>query len=169
MGVNNTAFQFYGTNNAYVSTPALNFNSNAMTIVALVQQTAFLNAWGTIVSEHVTTGVGGDVFIFAAGNDKLTPQMCWANENTTLNFYPSFYFGNGVWSFIAVSLDASQFVIYGDVGDGNGLQSAPLTGFVPESLALAGTLAIGQEPGYSRAWNGWHRATCHLQPRALLR
>ena len=134
----NTGAEFYnGQANSFVTVPALNLRTNAVTFVAWLNPVGSqANYTGLLMTRAGSTqaGVG-----YTTGNQL---GYTW-NNNTTWSFQSGLVVPTNQWSLAAVAIAPAQAVLY--LINSNGLQSA--TNVVAHAAEIwDGTAQIGNDP-----------------------
>ncbi len=146
----NTAAQFAnGVNNSWVTTPALNLNTNAVTITAWIYPVGSQAAYTGLVFCRSGSTVAGMNLDSTGENLGYT----WNNNSSTWGWSSGVQPPAGQWSFVALVVQSSAATVY--LINTNGVQSA--TNFVANvSQAFGGTGTIGTDSYASpaRAFNG---------------
>ena len=143
---NNLAAQFNGTNSD-ISLPALNLNTNAVTITGWIKSSGTQTAWsGLLFCRAGTTGAG---FHFGTANEL---RYTWNNTGGSYNWNSGLVPPTNVWTFVALVIQPGQTIIY--MATNATLQSA--TNVLANAVqAFAGTSYLGYDPNSgTRRFNG---------------
>ena len=143
---NNLAAQFNGSDSD-VNLPAINLNTNTVTITGWVKRSGTQTAWSGIVFCRAGTTASG--FHFGTANEL---RYTWNNSGSTYGWSSTLVPPDGVWTFVALAISPSQAIIY--MATNGTLQSA--TNVVANAVqAFAGTSYLGYDPNSgSRRING---------------
>ncbi len=142
---NNTAAQFNGSSSS-VSLPALNLNSNTVTISGWVKRSGSQASWaGIFFCRSGSTAVG---LHFGTANEL---RYTWNNASNTYNWNSGLVPPDGQWTYVALAVQPTKATIY--MSTASGLSSA--TNTVSHAVqAFAGTAYLGQDPNGGRWFNG---------------
>ncbi|HWX19002.1 MAG TPA: LamG-like jellyroll fold domain-containing protein [Candidatus Binatia bacterium] len=134
---------------SWVTIPALNLNTNAVSIVAWVNLTFPQQNWaGILTCRHGSSQAG---FNFSDTKNELV--YTW-NNNTTFSYHSGLIVGTNMWSMVALVVTPTNATFY--CGDTNGLRSAFITlSNKAEVFNGTGTLAEDDTYGLSRALEGY--------------
>ena len=134
---NNLAGQFNGTDSD-VAIPALNLNTNAVTITGWIKRSGTQTSWsGTVFCRSGTTVSG---LHFGTANEL---RYTWNNSGGTYNWNSGLVPPDGVWTFVALAVSSSQTVMY--MATNATLQAA--TNVLANAVqAFAGTTCLGYDP-----------------------
>ncbi|WP_035611424.1 LamG-like jellyroll fold domain-containing protein [Haloferula sp. BvORR071] len=144
---NNTAYKFNG-NGSRVTIPALNLNSNTVTITAWVKRSGNAASFSGIVFSRAGNTVAGLTF----GNSNEL-RYTWNDTGGSYNWNSGLIPPDGQWTFVALVVEPGQAKIYMDPG--TGLVSAT-NGISHAIEEFNGLTCIGQDTsGSSRTFNGW--------------
>ncbi len=138
----------------YVAVPALNLNTNAVSVVAWVYPFApVTNGAGILFSRGSTYAVG---LSYLGGARTFPNQLSytWNQTNAATYTWPSRVFTPpGQWSFVALTISPTQAVLYAAT---NGLLTASTNAIAHTNELWDGPTAIGSDTasGPSRAFNG---------------
>ncbi|HEV2211626.1 MAG TPA: LamG-like jellyroll fold domain-containing protein [Verrucomicrobiae bacterium] len=136
----NLADQFNGTDSD-VALPALNLNTNTVTISGWVKRTGTQTGWSGLVfcrSGSTTAGLH-----FGTGNEL---RYTWNNAGSTYNWNSGLIVPDGVWTFIALAIEPTRATIY--LATNSILYSATNNVANPVQ-AFAGTTYLGYDPNSS--------------------
>ena len=137
---------FNGTN-ANISIPALNLNSNILTITAWVNPNGAQNPYSAIFFNRANTTVSG--FHFGVTNEL---RYTWNNSSGTYSASSGLVPPAGVWTFVALVIEPTRARIYMAT---NGGALLSWTNNVANAVqAFDGTSYIGQDPTGGRFFNG---------------
>ena len=138
---------FNGTN-ANISIPALNLNSNILTITAWVNPNGAQNPYSGIFFNRANTTVSG--FHFGVTNEL---RYTWNNSSGTYSASSGLVPPAGVWTFVALVIEPTRARIYMTT---NGGALSSWTNNVANAVqAFDGTSYIGQDPtSGARCFNG---------------
>lgn len=103
--VTGTAVGFNGAS-ANIQVPALNLNSNVLTVTAWVNRNGNQNAWSGIFFER---GSSADGLHFGTANEL---RYTWNNSASTYNASSGLVPPSGVWTFVALVIEPSRARIY---------------------------------------------------------
>ena len=141
----NNAVSFDGVGGGYVQVPALNINTNTVTI------TGWINAKGT-------EPAGGGIIINRSGGDNVagltldvaTPlglSYNWNNDEAGINWDSGVTLANNDWTYVALVIRPNQAELYAAFGT-NFTTWTPATNFVPNLPAtFAGPTTFGADYG----------------------
>ena len=142
----NLAAQFNGVDSD-IAIPALNLNTNAVTMTGWVKRSGVQTAWSGILfcrSGSTTSGLH-----FGTANEL---RYTWNNSSSTYNWSSTLVPPDGVWTFVALTISPSQAVIYMAT---NGTLQAATNIVANAAQAFAGTTYLGYDPNSSsRRING---------------
>jgi len=161
---NNALFTQIGNADSYVTLPALNLNTNTVTISAWINPGSTVAASSGLVFNRIAGGTAAGLCfgenVNAAGVAEL--GYTWnTNSAATYNFHSGLYPVPGVWSYVALVIQTNQATLYLYYIDPNtglpDLYSAinPVPNG-PEPFAGATNTTIGTDlyNGTTRAFNG---------------
>lgn len=140
----------YPADQSWVTIPALNLNTNTVTIVAWVNLAGPQQDWaGILTSRHSGTQAG-----FNFSNTKNELVYTW-NNNTTWTYHSGLIVSNNTWSLVALVVTATNATFY--CGDTNfGVRSALIT--LPNNKELfygTATIGVDDTQGTGRAIEGY--------------
>jgi len=137
---NNNAFVFNGSGSR-VEVPALNLNSNTVTMSAWIKRNGTQGSFAGIVFSRAGSTVAGLTF----GNSNEL-RYTWNDSGSTYNWNSGLTPPDGVWTFVALVVEPSKATIY--MNPGTGLVSA--TNAISHSIEeFDGKLCIGQDTSSS--------------------
>jgi len=143
---NHLAAQFDGADSD-VAIPALNLNTNAITITGWVKRSGAQTAWSGLVfcrSGGTTAG------LHFGTSDEL--RYTWNNSGSTYNWNSGLTVPDGVWTFVALVIQPSQGIIYMAT---NATLSSAVNAVANVAQAFAGTTYLGYDPNSAaRRLNG---------------
>lgn len=143
---NNTAYKFNGAGSR-VTIPALNLNSNTVTISAWVKRNGNAASFSGIVFSRAGSTVAGLTF----GNSNEL-RYTWNDSGSTYNWNSGLIPPDGQWTFVALVIEPSQARIYMDSGAGLVYATNGISHAIEE---FNGLTCIGQDTsGSSRTFNG---------------
>ena len=138
----------------YVAVPALNLNTNAVSVLAWVYPFAQVtNGAGILFSRGSTYAVG----LGYLGSARAVPgqlSYTWNHTNAATYSWPSrVYTPPGQWSFVAMTISPTQAVLYAGT---NGILVASTNSIAHTNEVWDGPTAIGSDTasGSSRVFNG---------------
>jgi len=144
---NNLAAQFDGTD-ADINVPAMNLNTNAVTITGWLNLNGAQNTWSGIVfcrSGTTTSGMN-----FAGTTDEL--GYTWNNSSSTYNWPSGLIAPTNQWTFVALAISPTQAVMYMAT---NGTLHAATNAVANAVQAFAGSTYLGYDPNSNaRRFNG---------------
>jgi autotransporter-associated beta strand protein len=149
----NAAGLFQGfTTNSHVTIPALNLNTNTVTLAAWVKPgTPAANA-GIIFCRGSGTVAGLDLTANVDGSGNRTLGYTWNNEAGTFNWNSQLTLTNGLWSFVALVITPTNVTI--DVFNTGGLQSASQA-YTHVNQSFSASTLIGEDTsGNNRQFDG---------------
>jgi glucuronoarabinoxylan endo-1,4-beta-xylanase len=109
---------FAGTSSSYGSIPAMNLNSNTVTISGWINRNGTQNASSGIVFSRASSNVSG--VNFGAANEL---RYCWNGSGSTYNWNSGLVVPNGVWTFFALVVTPTNATMYMQPAGGT-MQSA---------------------------------------------
>ena len=150
----NTAAQFAnGTANAWINVPALNLNTNTVTLTAWIYPTGsqadyagllFYRSGGTVAG----LGYGGSF-----GSNAGMIGYTWNNDQSTWNWTSGLTPPANQWSFVALAIEPSRAILY--LANSGGLQTATNDfTHVNQSFSSPGTIGTDTYNSSARAFNG---------------
>ncbi|EEF63380.1 Ig-like domain-containing protein [Pedosphaera parvula] len=142
----NLAAQFNGADSD-IAIPALNLNTNTVTVSGWVKRSGSQMAWsGMVFCRSGTTAAG---LHFGTANEL---RYTWDNSPSTYNWNSGLVVPDGVWTFMALVIQPTQAVMY--MATNGTLYSATNTA-AHSVQAFAGTTYLGYDPNSSvRRLNG---------------
>ncbi|EDY17497.1 Ig family protein [Chthoniobacter flavus Ellin428] len=145
-GTNGLAFA--GTSSSYATIPALNFNTNTMTVTGWVLRNGSQSSWtGLVFCRAGTTACG---LHFGTANEL---RYTWNNSSSTYNWNSGLTVPNAQWTFVALVITPTNASIYMQPL-GGGMISAT-NNVANSSAAFDGSTTFGQDPnGQTRYFNG---------------
>jgi hypothetical protein len=146
----NTAAQFAGgMNNSWVTIPALNLNTNTVTITAWIYPVSLQAAYAGLVFCRNGSTVAGMNYDGAGANLGYT----WDNDEDTWGWSSGVQPPPNQWSFVAVVVRPAGAVVY--LLNTNGEQSATNDDANPiQAFAGAGTIGTDTYSSAARVFNG---------------
>lgn len=150
----NTAAQFAnGTANAWINVPALNLNTNTVTITAWIYPVGttadyagvcFYRSGGTVAGINYGGSVGANTGMIG---------YTWNNDQNTWNWTSGLTLPANQWSFVALVVQPTSAVLY--LLNTNGQQSATNTyTHLNQAFGGAGTIGTDSYSSAGRAFNG---------------
>jgi hypothetical protein len=150
----NTAAQFAnGTANSWINIPALNLNTNTVTVTAWIYPTGsqadysallFCRSGGTVAG----LGYGGSF-----GSNAGMLGYTWNNDQNTWNWTSGLTPPANQWSFVALAIEPSRAILY--LANSGGLQTATNNfTHVNQSFSSPGTIGTDAFNSSARAFNG---------------
>jgi hypothetical protein len=147
---NNTAIQFNYTAGSYLTMPALNLNTNTVTITGWINPTGVQAGWSGIAFCRGGSTVAGLHFGPGTILDEL--RYTWNNDGSTFNRSTGLSVPTNQWSFVALVVSPTNSVIY--LGTNGTLNASTHTISLP-SQAFDASLLIGYDPSEgSRLFRG---------------
>ncbi len=144
---NNTAYKFNGSGSR-VTIPALNLNSNTVTITAWVKRNGNAASFSGIVFSRAGNTVAGLTF----GNSNEL-RYTWNDTGGSYNWNSGLIPPDGQWTFVALVVEPDQARIYMDSGAGLVYATNGISHAIEE---FNGLTCIGQDTtSNSRTFNGW--------------
>ncbi len=144
-GVFGGALNFDGAT-TQVALPALNLNTNTMTITAWIKRNGPQASMAGLVFSRAGNTVSG--FNFGTANEL---RYTWNAASATYNWSSGLVVPDGQWTFVALVVDSAKGVVYMD--DGSGLKSA--TNVVANANEdFSGTTYLGQDSIGGRLYRG---------------
>ncbi|HWX20326.1 MAG TPA: LamG-like jellyroll fold domain-containing protein [Candidatus Binatia bacterium] len=142
----NLAAQFNGSNSD-IALPALNLNTNAVTIAGWVKRSGNQTPWSGMVFCRAGATTAG--LHFGTANEL---RYTWNNSGSTYNWNSALIPPDGVWTFIALVIQPSQAIMYMAT---NGTLYSATNAVANPVQAFAGTTYLGYDPNSStRRLNG---------------
>ncbi len=150
----NTALRTLGVSNSNVVIPALNLNTNTVTLAAWIKPAStplanagliFCRGGGTVAGMNFTPNLNG------AGDRTL--GYTWNNEGGTFNWNSRIAPPFGIWSFVALVVTPTNATVY--VFNANGLLSSSQN-YSHVVQSFAGNTLIGDDGagGFNRVFDG---------------
>jgi hypothetical protein len=142
----NPAFQFNGSDTS-VSVPALNLDTNAVTITAWIKRSGSQASWSGLFFCRAGTTASG--FHFGTGNEL---RYTWNGSGSTYNYNSGLVPPDGQWTFVALVIEPARARIF--MATNSTLYSA--TNTVANAMQdFSGTSYLGYDPNSSsRRFNG---------------
>jgi len=151
---NNAALFFHGISSSTISAPALNLNTNTVTITAWINPTAaeaslntlvFCRGGGTVAGLRYSSGLDA--------NGNRTLGYAWNDETGPANWNSQLAPPQNQWSFVALVVTPTNATIY--MINSNGLASAglPYT-HVPQAFSAATWIGDDANSGGGRTFSG---------------
>lgn len=142
----NTCASFPGGANGAISLPALNLNTNTITITAWIYPTTTEPANAGILFFRTTLDAAGLNFLSSLdGNGDQELGYTWNNNGNTYGFQTGLYPPQNEWSFVALRItptEATFYLCYADENSTNLLTTNSVIALTPESFT-GGTILLG--------------------------
>jgi len=146
-GIEGTGGLGFNGSSDYATVPALNLNSNTVTVTAWVSRNGSQNGWSGIVFSRANGTTSG--LHFGTANEL---RYTWNNSSSTYNWNSGLVVPNATWTFVALVVTPSNATIYMQPLGGS-MTSA--TNTVANSVSgFTGVTDIGQDPAGGRFFNG---------------
>ena len=150
----NTAAQFAnGTANSCINVPALNLNTNTVTITAWIYPTGIASDYAGVCFYRSGGTVAGINYGGSVGSNTGMIGYTWDNDQNTWNWTSGLTPPANQWSFVALVVQPTSAIMY--LVTTNGRQSATNT-YAHPSQGFSGTGTIGTDAydAAGRAFNG---------------
>ena len=150
----NTAAQFAnGTTNSWINVPALNLNTNTVTITAWVYPFSTMADYSGVCFYRSGGTVAGINYGGSFGSNTGMIGYTWNNDQNTWNWNSGLTPPANQWSFVALAIGPSRAILY--LVNSGGLQAATnnLT-HVNQSFSNPGTIGTDTYNSSARAFNG---------------
>jgi len=138
---------FNGTSQ-YVTVPALNLNSNTVTMSGWIKRNGTQSDYTGVVFYRNGTGTASGISLRSTG----TLAYHWNDVSGTYSWSSGLTVPNGVWTFVALVITPSNATMYMQPA-GSAMQSA-VNAVANAAQAFSGVTCIGQDSGGSRFFNG---------------
>src|SRR5262249_35033370 len=135
-GTNNLAAQFNGSNSS-VTIPALNLNSNTVTITGWVNRNGAQTNWSGLLFNRSGSTCAG--LHFGAANEL---RYTWNGDPNTYNWNSGLVPPSGQWTFVALVVQPTQATIYMGV---NGTLSSATNTSSHVAQGFTGNGYLGQD------------------------
>ncbi|HWY75603.1 MAG TPA: LamG-like jellyroll fold domain-containing protein, partial [Verrucomicrobiae bacterium] len=129
-----------------ISTPALNLNSNVLTITGWVNRNGNQSAWSGIFFNRANTTVAG--LHFGTANEL---RYTWNNNAGTYNWNSGLTTPNNQWAFVALVIEPTRARLFLAT---NGLLFAATNNMANSAQAFDGASYLGQDSLGGRFFNG---------------
>ena len=139
---------FTGTSTSYATIPALNLNTNTVTITGWVKRSGSQSAWtGLVFCRAGTTTCG---LHFGTANEL---RYTWNGGSSTYNWNSGLTVADGQWTFVALVVTPANATIYMQPQGGSMLSAT--NSVANTAAAFDGVTTFGQDPnGGTRYFNG---------------
>ena len=139
---------FAGTSSSYGTVPALNLNTNTMTLTGWVKRSGSQSSWTGIAFCRSGSTVSG--LHFGTANEL---RYTWSNSASTYNWNSTLTVPDGQWTFVAMVVTATNTTLYMQP-QGGAMRSA-VNNLANSAAAFDGPMMLGQDPnGGVRYFNG---------------
>ena len=139
---------FLNGTNANVVVPALNLNTNTLTLTAWVRRSGNQNQWAGIFFNRANNTVAG--LHFGTANEL---RYTWNNAAGSYNFNSSLVPPNNQWVFVALVVEPARARLYQYA---NGLLAGATNNLAHPVQAFDGSGYLGEDPTSStRSMTGW--------------
>ena len=150
----NTAAQFAnGTANSWINTPALNLNTNTVTVTAWIYPFSTMADYAGVCFYRSGGTVAGINYGGSFGSNAGMIGYTWNNDQSTWNWTSGLTPPANQWSFVAVAIEPSRAILY--LANSGGLQTATNNfTHVNQSFSSPGTIGTDTYNSSARAFNG---------------
>ncbi len=146
-GESGGAMTFNGASQ-YVTLPALNLNSNTVTISGWIKRNGAPSDYTGVVFYRNGSGTASGISLRSSG----ALSYSWNDSSSTYNWSSGITVPDGVWTFVALAITSSKATMYMQPA-GTAMQSA-VNNVSNATQAFSGVSDIGQDPLGSRFFNG---------------
>ncbi len=146
-GESGGAMTFNGASQ-YVTVPALNLNSNTVTISGWIKRNGVPSDYTGVVVYRNGSGTASGISLRSSG----ALSYSWNDSSSTYSWSSGLTVPDGVWTFVALVITASKATMYMQPA-GAAMQSA-VNNVSHAAQAFSGISYLGQDPLGSRFFNG---------------
>jgi plastocyanin/regulation of enolase protein 1 (concanavalin A-like superfamily) len=146
-GVQSSSGLAFNGTSSYVGLPALNLNTNTVTISGWVLRNGTQSSWSGLVFSRAGSTTSG--LHFGTANEL---RYTWNGSSSTYNWNSGLVVPNGQWTFVALAVSPTNATLYMDPLGGS--MTSAVNAVANAASAFDGATDIGQDPLGGRFFNG---------------